>query len=227
MLDPGHGGTDPGAEGVGGAREKDVVLRVARALGAQLEAAGYRVLFTRASDVFLSLSERAAHANTARADLFVSIHANASERPEASGVETYYLSNSDDRATIRLAQMENHLGHMTGHGGRGDDVSFILSDLIQKYKVEESRRLAQRLQSALVAAVRRAHPEVRDLGVKPGPFYVLVGVSMPAVLVELSFLTHRREGMLLGTAEYQQALADGLLSGVTNFVDNEWVASTL
>ena len=227
VLDPGHGGNDPGARGVNGTFEKDIVLHVTRALGERLEAAGYKVIYTRDRDVFLSLQERAARANDAHADLFVSIHANASPNPSASGIETYYLSNTNDRATIRLAQMENHLAHMTGRPAQPPDISWILSDMIQKYKVGDSLTLAERIQQGLVNTVRRRHRDARDLGVKPGPFYVLVGVGMPAVLVELSFLTHGAEAVRLADPDYQAALADGLLSGIRRFVEYEWMASTL
>ena len=228
VLDPGHGGEDPGARGVDGTPEKDVVLDVARRLRPLLEARGYRVVLTRDRDVFVSLEERAVRANALRADLFVSIHANASLDPEAAGIETYYLSNSDNRATIRLAKMENNLTYMTGRAPRRADVSWIVSDMIQSYKIQESLLLARRIQSAVVdEATRQRGGEVRDLGVKPGPFYVLVGAGMPAVLVEVSFLTQARECRALGRPAYRAALAEGLLRGIVEFEDNAAAAATL
>src|SRR5262249_25844993 len=139
VLDPGHGGKDPGAIGVGGVAEKDVVLAIARRLQAPLAAEpDLHLVVTRDTGVVLALEEGTARANTEQADLFVSIHANASVNPNLSGVETYYLNNTNDRATIRLAEMENGLRTMTGHAGRDRDASLILSDMIQSYKVQES-----------------------------------------------------------------------------------------
>lgn len=228
VLDPGHGGKDPGAIGVGGIAEKDVVLAIALRLKARLEAAGFDVVLTRSSDVFIPLEERTALANTEQADLFVSIHANASPNPALSGVETYYLNNTNDRATIRLAEMENGLRSMTGAGTpRGRDVSLILSDMIQSYKIQESVTLAKDVQHAVVGALDAHGTRVDDLGVKRGPFYVLVGAGMPCVLVEVSFLTNHQEGRRLAQAGYQAAIAEGLLRGIDRFVENTRVAGNL
>jgi N-acetylmuramoyl-L-alanine amidase len=227
VLDPGHGGKDPGAIGVGGLAEKDVVLAIARRLQTRLQALpGVRVVLTRAADVFVPLEERTARANAERADLFVSIHANASPNPRLAGVETYYLNNTDDRATLRLAAMENGLRTVTGHRIGSRDVSLILSDLIQSYKVEESAHLADDVQHALVGALA-ARGGGNDLGVKRGPFYVLVGAGMPCVLVEVSFLTNPKEGPRLAAPAYQTAIADGLLRGIERFVNNRRVAGNL
>jgi len=228
VLDPGHGGKDTGAIGVGGVAEKDVVLAIARRLQALLAARDDAdVILTRDRDVFLRLEERTARANVEQADLFVSIHANASLNPDLSGVETYYLNNSNDHATLRLAAMENGLGSMTGQHADDRDVSLILSDLIQNYKVQESVALAEHVQQALTGALRNSGTPVNDLGVKRGPFYVLVGAGMPCVLVEVSFLTHPQEGGRLAEPAYQDAIADGLLRGIRGFVENTRMAGTL
>jgi N-acetylmuramoyl-L-alanine amidase len=228
VLDPGHGGKDPGATGVAGLREKDVVLRVALALRDRLVRAGHQVILTRDGDVFVPLDKRTLLANRAGAALFVSIHANASRNRAASGIETYYLSNTNDRATIRLARMENHLGYMAG-GRRpsASDVSYIVSDMIQSYKIGESMQLAEEIQSAVVAQAALRHPPARDLGVKPGPFAVLVGSGMPAVLTEISFLTHPEEGRRLADAAYLDAVAEGLLRGIRAFAKSSQIATTL
>jgi len=227
VLDPGHGGRDPGAQGVNGVWEKDVVLAVARAAERRLVAAGYQVILTRDRDVFVSLDQRATRANAARADLFVSLHANASPNAPTSGIETYYLSNSNDRATIRLAGMENHLERMAGERVTAADVSWILSDMIQNYKVTESLSFARQIQDGLTGQLRAQYRDVRDLGVKPGPFYVLVGAGMPAVLVELAFLTNEDEARRLAGAAYQEALADGLSRGIQQFAEHGMMASNL
>jgi N-acetylmuramoyl-L-alanine amidase len=235
VLDAGHGGKDPGARGVGGLLEKDVVLAITRRLAVRLEAElGAAVVLTRDRDVSLSLEARTARANAEEADLFVSIHANASARESLSGVETYYLNNTGDRATMRLAAMENGLkhignGHRSGTGAAqpSSDLSYILSDLVQQGKLEDSIALSRTLQEGLVGRLREVRPEIVDLGVKQGPFYVLVGAHMPCVLVEVSFLTHPEEGRRLATPAYQEAIADGLFGGLRNYVASLRRAHTL
>jgi N-acetylmuramoyl-L-alanine amidase len=208
VLDPGHGGKDPGALGVGGLAEKDVVL-------------------TRDHDVFLALEERTARANAEQADLFVSIHGNASPNAALSGVETYYLNNTNDRATLRLAEMENGLRSMTGHSSQDHEVSLILSDLIQNYKIQESVQLAEALQRGVVSALAARGTPAPDLGVKRGPFYVLVGAGMPCALAEVSFLTHPHEGERLAQPAYRESIVEGLLRGIQRFVENSRAAENL
>jgi len=227
MIDAGHGGHDPGARGVGELWEKDIVLDIAQRLADKARRSGeFEVAMTRTSDVFVPLEERTARANAFGADVFLSVHGNAAPGPELRGMETYYLNNTGDRATIRLAQMENGLTSATGaaHGG---DVAFILSDLVQSYKVEESLDLAEMVQKGAVASGRTHHPELRDIGVKAGPFYVLVGAGMPAVLVEVSFLTNPDDARALALAEYRDAIAEGLLLGLRRFRENRRDAETL
>jgi len=221
VLDPGHGGKDVGAIGVGGVQEKDVVLAIALLLKSRLAAdPRFDVVLTRQTDIYLRLEERTARANTEDADLFVSIHANASPNPEAHGVETYFLNNTNDRATLRLAAMENGLRNATTQVSDDHPASLILSDLIQNFKVEQSMHLAQHVQRSLMNTLAAGSYTTRDLGVKRGPFYVLVGAGMPCVLAEVSFLTHSREGALLARRAYQEAIADGLLRGIGQFVEN-------
>ena len=188
------------------------------------------VVLTRERDVFLTLEERTARANAENADLFVSIHANASPRPELAGVETYYLNNTDDRATVRLAAMENGLRFIgNGRHAGGDELSYILSDLVQDGKLQDSIALSQALQAGLLSQVRDAYPEaeVADLGIKQGPFYVLVGAYMPCVLVEVAFLTNPVEGRRLATAAYRETIAAGLARGVKAYAGTIRRAHTL
>lgn len=221
VIDAGHGGSDAGAIGVGGIAEKDAVLAIALLLKSRLASSGnIDVVLTRQTDVFLRLEERTARANAEKADLFISIHANASTNPEAYGVETYYLNNTNDRATLRLAAMENGLRAAVGQEMDNQAASLILSDLIQNFKVQESVRLAEIVQKSLIAELEMRGSPTRDLGVKRGPFYVLVGAGMPCVLAEVSFMTHAREGARLGQRSYQEAIADGLLRGIRQFVEN-------
>lgn len=224
VLDPGHGGADPGAQGVDGILEKDVVLAIAQRLKRRLEESSKaKVLLTRETDATRTLAERTAFANANSADLFISIHANADRSGELQGIETYTLNNSNDRATIRLAKMENGPAVRVGRG----DLSFILSDMVQSGKEEESNALAERLHSRVLARLRSRYTDVRNLGVKKGPFYVLVGAYMPCVLIETSFLSHPVEGKRLGTTAYQHDIAEGLYLGITDFLGDARLAKTL
>ncbi len=224
VLDPGHGGADPGASGVDGLLEKDVVLAIAQRLKRRLEeSSNAKVLLTRETDTTRTLAERTAFANANSADLFISIHANADRSGELQGIETYTLNNSNDRATIRLAKMENGPSVRVGRG----DLSFILSDMVQSGKEEESNALAERLHSRVLARLRSRYTEVHNLGVKKGPFYVLVGAYMPCVLFEASFVSHPVEGKRLGTTAYQQDIAEGLFLGITDFLSDARLAKTL
>jgi N-acetylmuramoyl-L-alanine amidase len=225
VLDPGHGGSDPGAEGF--TVEKEVTLDIARRVASLLrEQLGAEIVLTRSDDSTLPLAARTARANAEGADLFVSIHANASRSRRLHGVETYYLNNTADHATIRLAAMENGLDMITPRRARSD-LRYILSDLVQVGKSEESVALATDVQRNLVVTLRRRWPGVADLGVKRGPFYVLVGAYMPCVLVETSFLTHPTEGRRLADAAYREAVAEGIARGVGHFVADAGRARTL
>jgi N-acetylmuramoyl-L-alanine amidase len=224
VLDPGHGGADPGAQGVDGILEKDVVLAIAQRLKRRLEeSSDAKVLLTRETDTTRTLAERTAFANANSADLFISIHANADRSGELQGIETYTLNNSNDRATIRLAKMENGPAVRVGRG----DLSFILSDMVQSGKEEESNALAERLHSRVLARLRSRYTDVHNLGVKKGPFYVLVGAYMPCVLIETSFLSHPVEGKRLGSTAYQHDIAEGLYLGITDFLSDARLAKTL
>jgi N-acetylmuramoyl-L-alanine amidase len=224
VLDPGHGGADPGAQGVDGLLEKDVVLAIAQRLKRRLEeSSNAKVLLTRETDATRTLAERTAFANANSADLFVSIHANADRSGDLQGIETYTLNNSNDRATMRLAKMENGPAVRVGRG----DLSFILSDMVQSGKEEESNALAERLHSRVLARLRSRYTDIHNLGVKKGPFYVLVGAYMPCVLVETSFLSHPIEGKRLGTTAYQHDIAEGLFLGITDFLGDARLAKTL
>jgi len=224
VLDPGHGGHDPGAQGVDGVLEKDVTLAITRQLKQRLEREeGVTVLLTRNGDETRSLAERTAFANASSADVFISIHTNADHAGTLRGIETYTLNNTNDRATIRLAKMENGPAFRVGPGA----LSLILSDLVQSGKEEESNALAERLHSRLLARLRTRYSDVHNLGVKRGPFYVLVGAYMPCVLVETSFLSHPIEGRRLASSDYQEQVAEGLFAGIMDFVGDTRLAKTL
>ncbi len=213
VLDPGHGGRDPGAIGVGGIEEKNVVLSVARKLARKLERdMGIEVVLTRKDDSFVRLEDRTAIANAENADLFISLHMNASPNSDARGVETYYLDNTRDEASIRLAARENGTPR-----NKVSDLQFILSDMTQNMKLEDSITLADRLQRSLVGTMSKQMADVRDLGVKKALFYVLVGARMPSVLVEMFFVTNKSEGREMAQERYQDAVVDSLYEGIQNY----------
>jgi N-acetylmuramoyl-L-alanine amidase len=212
VVDAGHGGHDPGAIGPRRVREKDVTLAMARRLAKKLRASGFEVLLTRRDDRFLALEERTAIANTARGDLFVSIHANAHPRRNRTGVETYFLNVADDRYAARLAARENGVD-LDSEG----EALRILSDLDAKASAGASSRLARLVQREVTSGVRARVGDVRDLGVKGALFYVLLGARMPAVLVETAFISNRDEERRLASARYQDEVAAGIARAVTSF----------
>ena len=227
VLDPGHGGRDPGARGVTGDEEKEITLAVAQMIAERLqENPQIRVVLTRTDDSYVSLEQRTAIANAQGADLFVSIHANASENPQLAGVETYTLNNTDDRATIRLAALENGLA-LTGAAPGERDLAYILSDLVQTGKEDESVTLARAVQGNLVSYLRDRWRGVSNLGVKKGPFYVLVGAYMPCILVEVAFLTNETEGQRIAARRYQEDVAEGIASGIRRFLSSDTANANL
>ncbi|HSN90218.1 MAG TPA: N-acetylmuramoyl-L-alanine amidase [Anaeromyxobacteraceae bacterium] len=219
VVDAGHGGHDPGAIGPRRVREKDVTLAMAKRLARKLRRDGFEVVLTRRDDRFLALEERTALANTARGDLFVSIHANAHPGRNRAGVETYFLNVTDDRYAARLAAREN--GADPDEAGRGTDLLRILSDLDARASAGSSRRLAHVVQREITRAVRSGIGDVRDLGVKSALFYVLLGARMPAVLVETGFISNRAEERRLASPRYQEEVAEAMARAIRAFADRE------
>lgn len=227
MIDPGHGGRDPGTAAAGGVAEKDLALQIAIRLREALIARGVDARLTRSDDVFLPLRERTEIANAAGADLFVSIHLNSSPNAETTGIETYYLNNATDRATIRLARMENGVAGGYGAPG-GPNLHYILTDLRQQYKANESASLARMIEAATAADVAaETGIMVNELGAKQGPFYVLVGALMPAVLVECGFLSNAGEARWLQSPAYQRAIADGIARAVAHYFNADAAVGNL
>lgn len=217
LIDPGHGGTEDGAVGPGGIKEKDIVLAISERVRARLQAeTKVRVSLTRADDSHISLADRTKHANEIGAELFVSIHANASEYKTRRGIETYYLDNTDDKSSLRLAERENLVADTPS-----TDLSFIISDFIQGIKMDDSITAAHVIHSSLVKELSRNFDGMKDHGVKRAPFYVLVGAHMPCVLVEVSFIDHPIEGRLLATERYQRHIADGVFEGILAYLQKK------
>jgi N-acetylmuramoyl-L-alanine amidase len=214
VLDAGHGGHDEGATGSTGLQEKALVLDVAKRLARRLHGRGLKVVMTRTSDEFLSLEERTAVANDANADLFLSIHANASSSREPRGIETYFASldatDEDARAT---AERENSaFGALAPKLKKADPLAIILRDLIETQHLQESSEFAQLAEARLSAANRTP-----SRGVKQAPFVVLMGVQMPAALVEIGFLTNSDDETSLRKRRHRQQLAEALAEAVVVF----------
>jgi len=220
VLDPGHGGFDAGAVNGNGLEEKELTLDFGRRVKALLERdSSIAVHLTRTDDTFVPLARRTGYANTRKADAFVSLHLNASPSHQLRGLESYYLDTTDDEASRLLAERENGVVP----GGAVDDLTFILSDLIQSGKLEESVELSHYLESAVHRASLGAYPGSTSHGVKKGPFFVLVGAHMPCTLIELFFIDNGSDGAKLATDSFRSIVSEGLAKGLTRFAHGEAV----
>jgi N-acetylmuramoyl-L-alanine amidase len=216
VIDPGHGGHDTGTIGPTGLEEKEVVLDVGLKLKKLLEQnTGCEVVMTRRDDTFIPLEERTAIANEKGADLFVSIHANASRDKGARGIETYYLNFTSSPDALEVAARENASSQEAVHQ---------LQDLIKKIamteKIEESQDFARQLQREVYTRVTKDSGAQRDRGIKKAPFVVLIGANMPSVLAEISFLTNPRDERLLKRSDYREKIAYALYEGILGYVKN-------
>jgi N-acetylmuramoyl-L-alanine amidase len=216
VLDPGHGGHDAGTIGPEGLREKDLVLDVAKRLGALIEERlGSEVIYTRADDVFVPLERRTEIANEAKADLFLSIHANSSTLRSAAGVETYYLNFTTSRAALEVAARENAGSQKTIY-----ELQDLLEKIALKDKVEESREFATRVQTAMFGLSAKSDALSRDhRGVKRAPFVVLIGASMPSVLSEIGFISNAHDESIMKRAEYRERIAEALYKGLAGYAN--------
>ena len=212
VIDPGHGGSDSGAVG-NGLKEKNVVLATSKKLGALLTKRGYKVLYTRSTDVFINLRSRTAFAAKKNADMFISIHANAAPNASSalkmSGVETFFLSPARSERSKNAAALENR-------GDLEDMNTFskqTFLNFLNREKIISSNKLAIDIQSYMLSSVKKSFSS-RDGGVREAPFWVLVGATMPAVLVEMGYITHPQEGKNLGKSAYQDRIAQGIANGV-------------
>lgn len=207
IIDPGHGGRDPGTMH-NGVVEQDVNLDVAKRLKAILEKLGYKVHLTRTGNKWISLAERVNFSKRQKGDLFISIHVNASENSSISGLETYILDFARSSSVSRLAMVEN------ADSGRLGDMDKILTEILTGARTTESRRLADRIQKNTLSYLKKNGASTRDGGVKGAPFFVLVGSSMPSVLVELGYCTNAKEAARLKSSKHRQRLAQGLANGI-------------
>jgi N-acetylmuramoyl-L-alanine amidase len=211
VIDPGHGGHDPGARG-NGISEAALVLDVATRLEELLKGEHIEVVLTRRTNTFVALDERTALANRSAADLFLSIHANASTVPAARGIETYFLNFAPNPEAEAVAARENASSSKSMR-----HLPDIVQAIALNNKIDESRDFATIVQSTLYQELRRTNKTLKNLGVKQAPFMVLVGATMPSVLAEISFMSNSAEATLLKTDRYKQQIAEALLAGVMRY----------
>jgi N-acetylmuramoyl-L-alanine amidase len=216
VIDPGHGGKDPGTSSPRGLKEKDIVLKVARKVAGKLKASlGCEVVLTRDSDIFIPLEERTAIANSKEGDLFLSIHVNAAPQSTVHGIETYVLDLASNKDAMRLAALENATS-----ARQLSDLQSILVDLLNNSKLHESVKLAEQVQEEMVSGLGRKYSHINDLGVKKAPFIVLIGAQMPAILTEIAFLSNPVEEKRLKSDQYLNQVADHISSGISQYVDS-------
>lgn len=214
VVDAGHGGKDPGAVGANNLYEKDITLalskRLARVLRNRLDC---DVHLTRTEDVYLALQQRTAIANRVGADVFISVHANASENKKVRGTETFFLNFSKNDKAVEVAARENNMSLR-----EVGDLELILFDLMANSKINESSRLATEVQTSMISQLRQRFSSIRDLGVRQGPFYVLLGADMPSILVEAAFISNDHDAKMLLSRKFQETTVEGIARGVKAYL---------
>jgi N-acetylmuramoyl-L-alanine amidase len=217
VIDAGHGGHDTGTIGAHGLMEKDLCLDVALRLGHLIEQKlpGAEVIYTRKDDTFIPLEQRTAIANEAKADLFISIHANSSHDHEARGIETYYLNFATSEESLEVATRENALSQEGLH-----DLQDLVKKIARNEKIEESKEFASDVQDSLTRRMQLVSQNEKNRGVKKAPFVVLIGANMPSILSEISFISNPSDEKLLRKGDQRQRVADGLYRGIAAYLDN-------
>jgi N-acetylmuramoyl-L-alanine amidase len=217
VIDPGHGGHDTGTIGATGLMEKDLCLDVALRFGKiiQQRLPGAEVVYTRADDTYIPLEERTNIANQAKADLFISIHANSSQDRGARGIETYYLNLKGSAEAMEVAARENATAQEGVH-----DLQDLVKKIAQTEKIEESRELAVDIQDSLSKRIQKSAKTVKNRGVRKAPFVVLIGADMPSILTEISFLSNPADEKLLKQPEQRQKVAEGLYQGMISYLQS-------
>lgn len=216
VLDPGHGGKDPGAMAFG-MKEKDIVLDVAKRLAPMLaKELGCEVVLTRRDDTFISLEERTALANTNNADLFISLHLNAHPSAKVRGLETYFLNLTTNAEAMRVAARENATStHQMS------ELQDILADIMKNSKIDESSRLAQQVHNSILTKEdKKSSVDIKNLGVKQAPFYVLIGAQMPAILIELAFITNDKDVENLKSPGFLDSICREITEGVRTYIND-------
>ncbi|MCP4671048.1 MAG: N-acetylmuramoyl-L-alanine amidase, partial [Desulfobacula sp.] len=195
--------------------EKDIVLNLAKKLAKTLrDRLQCTVLLTRSTDKKLTLEERTAIANTKKADLFISLHCNAAKNRRLKGIETYLLNLATDEQAIAVAARENATSEKNI-----SDLEYILSDLMKHAKINESRRLANTVQTSFIKGMKQKYSGINDHGVKQAPFYVLLGARMPSILIETGFLSNKQECKRLMSNSYQTAISNTITNGIKKYID--------
>jgi N-acetylmuramoyl-L-alanine amidase len=217
VIDAGHGGHDTGTIGPTGLMEKDLCLDVALRLGKiiQQRLPGADIVYTRSDDTFIPLEERTSIANQAKADLFISIHANSSQDHAARGVETYYLNLKGTAEAMEVAARENASSEQGVH-----DLEDLVKKIARNEKIDESKEFAEDIQDSLAKRMQKASKTVKNRGVRKAPFVVLIGADMPSILTEISFLSNPADEKLLKQPEYRQRVAEGLYQGVASYLQS-------
>jgi N-acetylmuramoyl-L-alanine amidase len=216
VIDAGHGGHDTGSIGPGGMLEKDLVLDVALRLGGLItKQLGAEVIYTRSDDVFIPLEQRTRIANDQKADLFISIHANSSNEPRATGVETYYFNFTSDKAGLDLATRENAMSSSSI-----SDLNDLLHRAVMRTKLEESREFAQTVQTSLWGMSVKMNSLSKNRGVRQAPFMVLIGATMPSILAEIGFVSNAHDEKLMHRSDQRQKIADALFKGVAAYANS-------
>jgi N-acetylmuramoyl-L-alanine amidase len=216
VIDAGHGGHDTGTIGPHGLMEKDLVLDVALRLGKMISRQlGAEVVYTRSEDVFIPLEDRTKIANDEKADLFISIHANSSPEPSATGVETYYFNLTADKSALDLATRENATS-----ASSISDLNDLLHKAVLKTKADESREFAQKVQSSLWGSSMRMNNRSRDRGVRQAPFVVLIGATMPSILAEIGFVSNPHDEKLFNRVDQRTKVAEALFKGISQYANS-------
>lgn len=220
VIDAGHGGCDSGAL-CDSKQEKDLVLQITKKLKKEFSSEGYRVHLTRGDDSFLTLAQRTRIADKKDAKVFISIHANAigdkSRFDVVEGVETYFLQKTRDEKSQRIAAREN-ASVLCGTDKLSQDV--IIDSVLNGPKIIQSHKLAIDVQRNIMENLKSDYDDVKDGGVRPAPFYVLVGASRPSILIEVGYITNSKERDRLFTSDYQEEIAEGIVEGVNSYLDN-------
>ncbi|MEE8234589.1 MAG: N-acetylmuramoyl-L-alanine amidase, partial [Nitrospirales bacterium] len=216
VIDPGHGGRDPGAIGRKGTKEKDLTLKIAKNLRDLIrKRLGAKVLLTRSKDVFLNLKRRAEFANNKKADLFISIHANSHTQKWIRGLELYHFGKASDPRALEVAARENGIPL----DDKAPPWQFILADKLNDQKIDQSMNFAYATREALVQTLRRDYT-VKDHGVKTAPFYVLRYTTMPSLLAEVAFLSNSTDENRLRSSSFRHRLAEGIFHGIQTYFKN-------
>ncbi len=220
VIDAGHGGHDCGAK-CDSKKEKDLVLQITKKLKREFKSEGYKVYLTRNRDRFLTLGQRTRIADRKDAKVFISIHANAisdeSRFDEVEGVETYFLQKTRDEKSQRIAAREN-ASVLKGTDKLSQEV--IIDSVLNGPKIIQSHKLAIDVQNHIMKHLNSEYDDVKDGGVRPAPFYILVGASRPSILVEVGYITNSKERQRLFTSDYQEEIAEGIVEGVNRYLDN-------